>query len=73
VMQRYREYHDFFYTLTGLPSMVEGKVALKVFELANTLLPMTGLSFCDDETEARWNEEGFYNIWALSNQEWVGE
>ena len=44
VMQRYRECHDFYHAITGLPVMVEGEVALKAFEFANTLLPMTGLS-----------------------------
>src|SRR5437762_7858871 len=32
VMQRYRECHDFYHTLTGLPVMVEGEIALKAFE-----------------------------------------
>ena len=44
VMQRYRECHDFYHALTGLPVMVEGEVVLKAFEFANTLLPMAGLS-----------------------------
>lgn len=44
VMQRYRECHDFYHAVTGLPVVVEGEVALKAFEFANTLLPMTGLS-----------------------------
>ncbi|KAL8955150.1 MAG: hypothetical protein Q9193_006879 [Seirophora villosa] len=44
VMQRYRECHDFYHAVTGLPVMVEGEIALKGFEFANTLLPMTGLS-----------------------------
>ena len=44
VMQRYRECHDFYHAVTGLPVMVEGEVTLKAFEFANTLLPMTGLS-----------------------------
>ena len=44
VMQRYRECHDFSHAITGLPVFVEGEVALKAFEFANTLLPMTGLS-----------------------------
>ncbi|KAK1758538.1 coenzyme Q biosynthesis protein Coq4 [Echria macrotheca] len=44
VMQRYRECHDFYHALTGLPVVREGEVALKAFEFANTLLPMTGLS-----------------------------
>lgn len=44
VMQRYRECHDFYHALTGLPIFVEGEVGLKAFEFANTGLPMTGLS-----------------------------
>lgn len=43
-MQRYRECHDFYHALTGLPIIVEGEIALKAFEFANTLIPMTGLS-----------------------------
>lgn len=44
VMQRYRECHDFYHAVTGLPTMVEGELALKAFEFLNTVLPMTGLS-----------------------------
>ena len=44
VLLRYRESHDFYHALTGLPVFVEGEVALKAFEFANTVLPMTGLS-----------------------------
>ena len=44
VMQRYRECHDFYHALAGLPVIIEGEVAVKAFEFANTLLPMTGLS-----------------------------
>jgi ubiquinone biosynthesis protein COQ4 len=44
VMQRYRECHDFYHAVTGLPVIVEGEIALKAFEFMNTLLPMTGLS-----------------------------
>lgn len=44
VMQRYRECHDFYHALTGLPTFFEGEVALKTFEFLNTLIPMTGLS-----------------------------
>jgi ubiquinone biosynthesis protein COQ4 len=44
VMQRYRECHDFYHALTGLPVYVEGEIGLKAFEFANTGLPMTGLS-----------------------------
>lgn len=44
VMQRYRECHDFYHAVTGLPIIVEGEIALKAFEFMNTLIPMTGLS-----------------------------
>ncbi|ODV88394.1 hypothetical protein CANCADRAFT_148677 [Tortispora caseinolytica NRRL Y-17796] len=42
-MQRYRESHDFYHAITGLPVFVEGEIALKAFEFANTGIPMTGL------------------------------
>jgi ubiquinone biosynthesis protein COQ4 len=44
VMQRYRECHDFYHAVTGLPAIQEGELALKAFEFLNTRLPMTGLS-----------------------------
>ena len=44
VMQRYRETHDFTHAITGLPVIIEGELAVKAFEFANTLLPMTALS-----------------------------
>ena len=70
VMQRYRECHDFSHALTGLPVIVEGEVALKAFEFANTLLPMTGLSMAavlklkPAERTRFWNT---YLPWALRN------
>lgn len=70
VMQRYRECHDFYHALTGLPVMVEGEVALKAFEFANTLLPMTALSLFavarlrPAELSRFWHT---YLPWALTN------
>ena len=70
VMQRYRECHDFYHALTGLPVMVEGEIALKAFEFANTLLPMTGLSIFavtrlkPAERQRFWST---YLPWALEN------
>jgi len=70
VMQRYRESHDFYHALTGLPVFVEGEVALKAFEFANTALPMTGLSVFavtrmkPAERSTFWQT---YLPWALSN------
>ena len=70
MMQRYRECHDFYHALTGLPIMVEGEVALKAFEFANTLLPMTGLSvFAVARLKQRERERfwGVYGPWAFRN------
>jgi len=70
VMQRYRECHDFFHALTGLPVMVEGEVALKAFEFANTLLPMTGLSLFAVTRLKPAERKRFFDIflpWALKN------
>lgn len=44
VMQRYREAHDFYHAITGLPVIVEGEIALKWFEWVNMGLPVAGLS-----------------------------
>ncbi|CAG8445909.1 12598_t:CDS:2 [Ambispora gerdemannii] len=44
VMRRFREAHDFFHTLTNLPTTIEGELVLKWFELAQTGLPVSLLS-----------------------------
>ena len=70
VMQRYRECHDFYHALTGLPVVIEGEVALKAFEFANTLLPMTGLSlfaFLKLKKSARKRFMDTYLPWAIEN------
>lgn len=70
VMQRYRESHDFFHALTGLPVIVEGEIALKAFEFANTVLPMTGLSLAAIvrlKKAERARFFGTYLPWALGN------
>ena len=70
VMQRYRESHDFYHALTGLPVFVEGEIALKAFEFANTILPMTGLSLfaitrmMPSERTRFWDT---YLPWAVNN------
>lgn len=69
-MQRYRECHDFYHALTGLPIVREGEVALKAFEFANTLLPMTGLSLAALVTLKPAERKRFFEIygpWAVSN------
>src|SRR3569833_269192 len=70
VLQRYRECHDFYHALTGLPIVREGEVALKAFEFANTLLPMTGLSVFAALTLKPAERRRFastYLPWALRN------
>lgn len=44
VMQRYREAHDFYHAITGLPVIVEGEIALKWFEWTNMGMPVAALS-----------------------------
>eukprot|EP00004_Rigifila_ramosa_P005923 TRINITY_DN16586_c0_g1_i2.p1 TRINITY_DN16586_c0_g1~~TRINITY_DN16586_c0_g1_i2.p1 ORF type:complete len:233 (-),score=50.33 TRINITY_DN16586_c0_g1_i2:8-706(-) len=41
VLQRYRETHDMWHVLAGLPTSVVGEVAVKWFECAHLGLPMT--------------------------------
>ncbi|KAF2654113.1 coenzyme Q biosynthesis protein-like protein Coq4 [Lophiostoma macrostomum CBS 122681] len=70
VMQRYRECHDFYHALVGLPVFREGEVALKAFEFANTGLPMTGLAVFSAFTlkQAEWRRFwDIYGPWALRN------
>ncbi|KAF2405221.1 ubiquinone biosynthesis protein coq4, mitochondrial [Trichodelitschia bisporula] len=70
VMQRYRESHDFYHALTGLPVVREGEVALKAFEFANTGLPMTGLSIGAVATLKKAERERFWSVygpWAVRN------
>jgi ubiquinone biosynthesis protein COQ4 len=40
VIQRYRERHDIYHAILGIPAFVEGEIALKAFEFANTRLSM---------------------------------
>jgi ubiquinone biosynthesis protein COQ4 len=44
VMQRYREVHDLWHVLFGLPPTVLGEVALKTIEATQTGLPMCAFS-----------------------------
>jgi ubiquinone biosynthesis protein COQ4 len=70
VMQRYRESHDFYHALTGLPVVKEGEVALKAFEFANTMLPMTGFALLAVGTMKPAERARFWNTylpWAVKN------
>ncbi|POS87716.1 hypothetical protein EPUL_000311 [Erysiphe pulchra] len=67
---RYRECHDFYHAITGLPVVVEGEIALKAFEFANTLLPMTALSVFAVtrlKPKARGRFWSIYLPWAIKN------
>jgi len=44
VMQRYREVHDFWHTLSGMETTVLAEIAVKWLEMVQTGLPMTALS-----------------------------
>lgn len=44
VMQRYRELHDLWHTLFGLPATLFGEIVLKYIELVQTGLPACALS-----------------------------
>jgi len=69
-MQRYRECHDFYHALVGLPTVREGEVALKAFEFCNTLLPMTGLSVFAAGTLKPRERKRFWEVylpWAVRN------
>ncbi|GAQ44696.1 ubiquinone biosynthesis protein [Aspergillus tubingensis] len=70
VMQRYRECHDFYHAVTGLPIFVEGELALKAFEFLNTLIPMTGLSLFASVRLKPAERERLFSIylpWALKS------
>lgn len=68
VMQRYRECHDFYHAVTGLPTMIEGEIAVKALEFANLGLPMTGLSLAAIVRLKPAERERFWSIylpWAV--------
>lgn len=70
VMTRYRQCHDYFHVLTGLPPTVLGELGLKLLELIQTGLPLTALSVLSSsqvlvstrEREVLW---GTYLPWAV--------
>lgn len=43
-MQRYRECHDLYHSILGLPTTLNYEIVVKFFEFANLGLPMAGLS-----------------------------
>lgn len=71
VMQRYRECHDFYHAITGLPVIMEGEVAVKAFEFANTGIPMTGLAAFFEPVKLKERQRQrlreIYIPWAIAN------
>ena len=71
VLLRYRQAHDVWHALTGLPAArIEGEVALKTFEFFNTGLPMAGLSLgyiAMLKPEERRRAFKIFLPWALKN------
>ncbi|KAI5961191.1 COQ4 [Candida pseudojiufengensis] len=43
IFQRYRECHDFYHAITGLPIIIEGEISVKILEYLNIGIPMSGL------------------------------
>ncbi|KAI5955674.1 COQ4 [Candida jiufengensis] len=43
IFQRYRECHDFYHAITGLPIIIEGEISVKILEFLNIGIPMSGL------------------------------
>ncbi|GAX19451.1 hypothetical protein FisN_19Hh023 [Fistulifera solaris] len=69
VMLRYRQCHDFFHTLTGLPPTVPGELGLKWLELFQTELPLAAvactvgsLRLNPEELQLVWQQ---YLPWAI--------
>jgi len=70
IILRYRQVHDFWHVLAGLPTTVLSEVSLKALEFVQTGLPMCGLSSTVGVLGLRWSEKGLffrrYLPWALS-------
>lgn len=71
IFQRYRECHDFYHSVTGLPIIIEGEIAVKVFEFMNIGIPMSGLGALFAPLRLKPSQkERLYNIyypWAFSS------
>jgi ubiquinone biosynthesis protein COQ4 len=71
VMQRYRECHDIWHAVLGIPaSYIEGEIALKAFEFMTTRLPVAFFSLAavvQLKPEERSRFFKIYLPWALKN------
>ena len=71
IYQRYRECHDFYHTITGLPIIIEGEIAVKVLEFMNIGIPMSGLGALFAPLRLKKSQkERLYNVyypWAFKS------
>ncbi|KAK6200243.1 coenzyme Q biosynthesis protein Coq4-domain-containing protein [Scheffersomyces amazonensis] len=71
IYQRYRECHDFYHAVTGLPIIIEGEISVKVFEFMNIGMPMSGLGALFAPLRLKKSQkERLYNIyypWAVKS------
>ncbi|ODV85837.1 hypothetical protein CANARDRAFT_175603 [[Candida] arabinofermentans NRRL YB-2248] len=71
IFQRYRQCHDFYHTITGLPIVREGEIALKLFEFLNLKIPFAGMGALfapiPIKSEQRSRLFDIYYPWAIKN------
>ncbi|KAF8004212.1 hypothetical protein HF325_001660 [Metschnikowia pulcherrima] len=71
IYQRYRECHDFYHAITGLPIIIEGEIAVKVLEFMNMGILMPGLGALAAPLRLKKSQrERLYNIyypWAFKS------
>lgn len=56
VLQRYRDVHDLWHVLTGLPPTLLGEIAQKWFEAAHTGLPVASFSAIAGPLRLTWSQ-----------------
>lgn len=71
IYQRYRECHDFYHAITGLPIIIEGEITVKLLEFLNIGIPMSGLGALFAPLRLKPSQkERLYNIyypWGIKN------
>eukprot|EP00536_Pseudo-nitzschia_multiseries_P013804 jgi/Psemu1/212874/e_gw1.617.46.1 len=77
IMLRYRQNHDFFHAITGLPPTVLGELGLKWLELFQTGLPVAALSCTVGSLRLDGNEreilQNSYLPWAMQHRHVVAD
>ncbi|KAH3670399.1 hypothetical protein OGAPHI_000914 [Ogataea philodendri] len=71
IFQRYRQCHDFYHAITGLPIVREGEIALKLFEFLNLKIPFAGMGALFAPIPIKKSQRSrllnIYYPWALKN------